>query len=437
MYAYLLNYLADTECLRHLSPQRVRQIQIRRARRMIEYAREHSPFYRDVYRQAGVLDRPIHTAEDIRALPIVDKYMMREQGLDRVLTADKNAPGITFDMTSGSTGEPFPVYIRPHVNFTSHLRVYHAMWRRGYYPHQRLVCPWRYRADEVLDVEKHTILKTVQRRLGLFRRDIIPIFQDAETIVDLVRERRPHVLFSTRSILELMARNLNARKERWHVPLIVSIAETMLPEQRALLGEAFGGRVLDIYGCIEAPTMGSSVDDRGFEVFSNLVYFEYDNVSEEKGELTGELLITNLLNDVMPFIRYRIRDRGRIIAKNDAELSKFIGPVVGRDDDVIVLPNGFRFAYHHSYQMLFTFAECRQYRFVQTPDGAVHLWLVPTDDSEEGRATARQKVLAIWHDKFPDLPLDVVFKSSLPIGRTGKHRAIEKLTDWRDFEPRG
>ena len=427
MYLHLLNYWPDLIRLRHLPPERVRRIQIQRVRRMVEHARVHSPFYRQLYDKAGVSNLEIRTAEDIRALPTVDKQMMREFGVENVLTVDKNAPGISCDMTSGSSGEPFPVYVRRDANFTSHLRVFYTLFRGGYRPHQRFLMVWRYEPDRVFEIERQTLLGSVQKHLGLFRRDILSIYQPPEVLVEAIRRGQPHVLYAVRSVVELMAHALRRKGEKLSVPLILTTAETLLPEHRELFSEVFGSRVINIYGCCEAPTIGVGISNEGFELFPNVVYLEYDNVVDEGGQSTGEIVITNLLNHTMPFIRYRLRDRGRIIDQSEAGLSKFMGPVVGRDDDMIVLPNGFRFAYHHSYHLLYTFTECKQYRFVQTPDGAVHLWLVPTDDSEEGRARARQKVLAIWHDKFPDLPLDVVFKPSLPLGRTGKHRAIERL----------
>jgi phenylacetate-coenzyme A ligase PaaK-like adenylate-forming protein len=187
---------------------------------------------------------------------------------------------------------------------------------------------------------------------------------------------------------------------------------------------------MNLYGCMEAPTMAFALDDNQFEVFSNLVFFEYENVSYENNRRSGDIVITNLLNYAMPIIRYRLRDRGRIIGEDDAAAVRFIGPLLGREDDIITLTNGQRFVYHHSYQMFASFAECRQYRFVQLPDGSMRLWLVPTNDTEKGREAARRKALQIWRDKFPDVALEIEFKNSLPLGRTGKHRVIERLEDW-------
>ena len=430
MYVSLLKYWMDLVRLQRMPPEKARAEQVRRLRRLFEFARERSPFYHDLYTKAGVMDLTLRTMDDVRRLPVVDKRMMIECGLDRVLTVDRNSPTLACDMTSGSTGEQFPVYVTPQVNFTSHLRVYSALSRMGYRPYHRLMMIWRYDATKQLDIEKRTLLGSVQKHLGLFRREIVSIFEAPETLIEAVRHSRPHLVFATRAVLELMARHLQVRGAVLPIPFVVSGAETMLPEHRRLFEEVFQARVMNLYGCAEAPTMAFALDDNHFEVFSNLVYYEYENVGYEGDQRSGDIVITNLLNYAMPIIRYCLRDRGRIISDDDTGAARFIGPLLGREDDVITLANGYRFVFHHSYQMFASFTECRQYRFVQLPDGSMRLWLVPSNDTEEGREAARRKALQIWRDKFPDVALEIEFKNSLPLGRTGKHRVIERLEDW-------
>ena len=67
--------------------------------RIFQYAKTHFPFYRDLYRQAGVSDLTIRKVEDINRLPVITKAMIRER-----LSEFTGAYRLN---TGGTTGTPF------------------------------------------------------------------------------------------------------------------------------------------------------------------------------------------------------------------------------------------------------------------------------------------------------------------------------------------
>ena len=54
------------------------EIQTRLLRDLVDRAVRNSPFYRDLYRKAGVTPGDIQTLADVRHLPFVDKHVLQE-----------------------------------------------------------------------------------------------------------------------------------------------------------------------------------------------------------------------------------------------------------------------------------------------------------------------------------------------------------------------
>jgi phenylacetate-CoA ligase len=426
MYPYLLKYYADLLHLLQLPPEKARAVQLQRLRRLVEFARERSPFYRDLYAKAGVMDLTIRSMDDVRRLPIVDKRMMLTFGVDWVLTVPKDTPRLKREFTSGSTGEPFTVYVDRVISYSSHLRVFTGSCWHGYRPTQRIVTVWRYPADQVLEVERVSMLGRIQKTLRLFRRVIIPVQEDLDGIIVKLRTQPPDMLFSTCSMLELIARRMLQRGETVPVRLVMSGSETLLPSHHDLFKRVFQGTVTTLYGCIECPTMAIGDIANGLRVMTNTVFMELLGVKQTEDGPTGEILISNLINYDMPFIRYRLGDIVHAPRGGDAMLAKRIGCVQGRSDDVLMLPGGFPLAHHRAFMVASeVFDSVRQYKFVRTKDGRVILRIVPLAAAD--RESIRQRVSVRWQSLLPGEPPEIEFMEDLPFTPGGKFKAMEQL----------
>ena len=106
-----------------LSPAKLRALQQRRLRRLLHYAWEHSPYYREAFEKAGMTEKELDTVP-LSALPPLDKSDLLEhfnrlvtapdleQGklrrFDAMETADRRPFLGKYHLvhSSGSTGEP-------------------------------------------------------------------------------------------------------------------------------------------------------------------------------------------------------------------------------------------------------------------------------------------------------------------------------------------
>jgi phenylacetate-CoA ligase len=97
--------------LETLPHEKVRELQTKKFKRIFEWAYNNSPFYRRLYRNAGIEPGDIVTYEDIKKIPKTDKGMLREvQSNPPFPYGDMLAVPLSevtaFRQTSGTTGTP-------------------------------------------------------------------------------------------------------------------------------------------------------------------------------------------------------------------------------------------------------------------------------------------------------------------------------------------
>ena len=91
--------------------EKLLELQFMKFKKIFKFAYENSPFYKQLYREAGVEPEDIKTFEDIRKIPKVEKSMLREiQEREPFPYGDMLAVPLEevteFRQTSGTTGMP-------------------------------------------------------------------------------------------------------------------------------------------------------------------------------------------------------------------------------------------------------------------------------------------------------------------------------------------
>lgn len=95
------------------------------------------------------------------------------------------------------------------------------------------------------------------------------------------------------------------------VKKIFCTAECLFPYQRKILSDVFGGEVYNLYCTREHGCIGFECEKHnGFHIDTASVFIEIVPFEKSNSNDTGEIVVTDLLNYGMPFIRYRIGDMG-------------------------------------------------------------------------------------------------------------------------------
>src|SRR5207302_5972505 len=143
--------------------------------------------------------------------------------------------------------------------------------------------------------------------------DLLWVAPTDPRLIEKLNEFRPTALTAYTSVLDALA----LQKDRLHLApdlqQVVSNSEVLTDRSRATFREAFGVPVLDNYSMAECICFSNGCPtDPGAHVNADWVLLEVVNEAGRPvapGQTGHKILLTNLANDVMPFLRYEIGDR--------------------------------------------------------------------------------------------------------------------------------
>jgi len=206
----------------------------------------------------------------------------------------------------------------------------------------------------------------------------------------------------------------------------ITTGEPLYPHQRQAIENAFRGKVFDSYGAREVSLIGQECEmHNGYHINMECAFIEFVNDEHRQvapGEL-GDIIVTDLVNRGMPFIRYRINDKGTPIERTCAcgRGLEMFGSIVGRDGDVLrridggVVPPSTFLAYFMSEG-----PQVGKFQVIQ--DQIDHLLIKITDDplpDERHFSFYRKTIKELFGDS---VQVDFRIVKDIPNEKSGKYR---------------
>jgi phenylacetate-CoA ligase len=299
------------------TPEQVATIQQARLLALLAHAGTHVPYYRQVFRNAGLGDGgPGCVLESFQKLPLLDKATVRNS-FTALQSDDIGRRHCIENWSGGTTGEPLAFMQQPdevRVTGGAVLRWFYG-WH-GIRPGDREVRLWGsdrdlFRGKPPLKSSFSEAAKGL-KLLNTFRMNAGRI---PELVAELNEHRPALVRGYSSSLFEIAQYALSNGLLIVPPRVVISSAGTLYPAMRERIEAAFGCPVYNHYGTREMHNVAMECHARtGLHVsaFTHLV-----EVVDEQGNpcprgTEGELVITSLLNYAMPLIRYRIGDRGAL-----------------------------------------------------------------------------------------------------------------------------
>lgn len=391
-------------------------LQERRLRELVTYAKEHSPYYKELYREVG----PNFHLTD---LPPTDKKEMMARFdswcTDRAVTLDKvkrfmeNPDNIGRLMdgkclvftTSGSTGNPSVVLYDKSTNSVASalavLRSYarkedmKAFLKRGKKSAGLFAANGFYLGYGTM---RHQLLKMPFKKGQIMPLDVqAPI---EETVASL-NEFRPAMLGGYPTALSLLADEQTAGRLHISPVIVMTGGECLQEDVRGKLSDVFGGYVQTNYSCTEGGSVAHECRNRHFHINEEWVIVEpvdEENRPVPDGVQSAKLLLTNLSNYTQPLIRFEITDR--VIMHHEpcgcGEEAPWL-EIEGRTDDILTFDNGVRIPPLALYALLKELPGVRRFQMLQREGD--HLELRFLADDKKIAFTQSQAVLAEYLQK--------------------------------------
>ncbi len=426
----------DLEDSQWLSPAGMRELQERKLRRLVHHAYKHVPYYRDRMRAIGVGPEEIRTLDDLSKLPLLAKSDVRRHLYFDIMSDNHKKSEVLKIATSGSTGEPFVCYVdRAQLEFRWAATLRSQEWT-GYRFGDRTMRLWH----QTIGMSTTQVAREYADSF-LSRRRFIPAYEMSDaTLREFVRaieEYQPVFLDGYAESFNFLAGYIQrhgrlVKSGDWPKG-IMSSAQTLPEGSRKIIEEAFGCRVFDKYGSREFSGIayeceahaGHHVVGEGF-----IVEILKDGRPAKPGEI-GEVVITDLNNYCLPFIRYRIGDLAEAVDEGEpcpcGRGLPRIGKIEGRVQSIIIGADG-QYVPGTFFAHVFKDYDhaIRQFQIVQEQRGSVVLKVVK--GTRYSDATLGE-VTALLH-KFlgAEMKIDVQFADNIDMVRTGKRLAtVSKL----------
>ena len=342
----LLQRFSELSESQYFSADRVCEIQFKNLKKLLIHCYDKVPFYRRRFDIVGFDPLRMSDPSEIKRIPYLTKKDLQENKTMLIASNFRECELIP-DASGGSTGTPTSFYKDPRRNqLRGADRMRHDMWS-GWAPGEKYATLWG--AQREFDIQTPFRIRMSDRYLhrvfGFNAFDISEhkVLQCLEALAKI----RPSMIVAYANVAHLFA----GLVQRHGIDLsgigikgVISSAETLTPDMRGAIESAFQTKVLNRYGSREVGLVASECEaQEGLHISAEsvLVEIQKNGLDLSPGE-TGEIIVTDLWNYGMPFIRFQMGDLGVMGARlcSCGRGLPLLQEVTGRVSDFIVDARG-------------------------------------------------------------------------------------------------
>ena len=316
----------------------LRALQLDRLKWSIRHSYENVPPFRRKCEQSGITPEDLGVIEDLANFPFMTKQDLRDQYPFGLFAVPRERV-VRIHASSGTTGKPTVVGYTSRDIDTWALLVARSIYAAGG------------RAGDIVHIAYGYGLFTggIGAHYGAERLGctVIPVSGgQTERQVRLIHDFKPHIIMVTPSYMLNIAEEF-ARQglDSYGCSLKIGIfgAEPWTEAMRDQIEARMGLDALDIFGLSEV--MGPGVAQECIESKDGPVIWEDHFLPEIVDPVTGrvqpdgvdgELVLTSLTKEALPVIRYRTRDRTKLLPPTSRTMRR-LGRISGRTDDMLII----------------------------------------------------------------------------------------------------
>jgi len=428
----VLNYWKEYERSQYMNKCDIEKEQFRLIKILLQHAYDSCPFYRERFDNMGIMPNDVNNMNDYQKIPVLKKQDIQDNYL-KMKSNKYDEKDLVPNRTGGSTGSPLRFYHDRERTLTMQAATMrHFRWA-GYNIGDKLGIIWGNRQD----------IAGVKKIKGRIRDHLIgrSMILDSSSITEekmqyfanSLRKFRPKVIQAYANAMYIFAQYCKENSINDIRPYsILTSAEVLHQHERNLIEEVFSCKVFDYYGCREVSTIATECEKHtGMHINAESLYVEFINDMGNQvnvGE-PGKIIITDLLNYGMPFIRYQIEDIG-VLTDNQCQCGRglpMMEMVAGRTTDFIVTPNGTKVSGSAlTIYLIAAVPGIRQAQIIQDKKDHLIFNIVKKDEfNKDGLFILKEKVEEYFGK---EMNYDIKYVDNIPKEPSGKYRfSISKL----------
>jgi len=323
----------------------LRMEQLESLRGIVGRAVKHVPFYRNRHHEYSA--EGLATWSNFSKLPILEKESVRASPMSFINPEVLRRERIIVGKTSGTTGTPLEV----KITYSAFRQLWAAMERLRTWGQVS-------RFDRRISFTGKVFVPLKQESTGPFwrydlfgKRMLLSVYHLNESNLPLyikaIHAFSPKFIDGYPSAIGRLAQF--CLDHSYSIDSLVAAfptAETLTPAIRSTIESGLDVKVLNQYGSTEVASHIGECEHGNLHVSPEIGIIELLDLNGNKvspGEV-GYIVMTGLVNEAMPLIRYRIGDMAIAVDPNQTcECGRslpLIGSVLGRDDDLVVTRDG-------------------------------------------------------------------------------------------------
>ena len=408
----------------------LRHHQVDSLRSLIYYAEQSTPYYTKLIKSIYLDNLYEHINDeniDLSFIPPLEKEHIRNH-LDELCSTRYKPRDRILNATGGSTGTPLNFYQSRHYWNCRNLSVYYFdRWAGWDFGEPQLII-W----GSLAEIDRG---RNIKEKINRFWRNQYWLNgynlteSEMSKTFNMMRHIKPTTILSYPSSLYQFSKFLNENNllPDWDIHGIISSAEMLHPHYRTLAESVFNTKVYNRYGGREVGLIAMECDEGRMHINCGDLYLEID--SPDPYNQPGDILITQFNNFIMPFIRYRIGDIGRLsdeMCPCGNELP-IIAELLGRSTATFKTKDGKLIHGGYFTQKFYNLKGVKQFQLIQETLDRCSLKLVKDEDWNEDERSYIERVIK---DRLgSDVSLSMEFVDEIPLPKSGKREfTISRVT---------
>lgn len=327
VYKYYKEYL-ETQWY---NSAQIKEYQIRKLKSLLTHCYINVPYYSRIMRNSNLNPEKIDSLNVLDNFPILTKEIIQENYEDIIPINIKHIRGVKTGQTGGTTGNI--LFNKNDSNTRSSVWGSYKRYEdwMGLKPNDKILILMGGHVLHDSFIEK-------------FRKGLINLIENStnfdiynttdtniEEVINTLKNGKFAHIRSYPQYLFSLSKKLKEQGLKFNIKAISTTAESVMPHHREIFKNVFNSEVFDQYGCGEIGGIAYECDHHnGLHITEERVYVELNNQQE--------LIITDLDNYSMPFIKYWNADQAIMSSNlcNCGRQLKLIKQILGRTCDYVI-----------------------------------------------------------------------------------------------------
>jgi phenylacetate-CoA ligase len=280
--------------------------------KLLIHAYTNNKYYRKIFDGIDIINNGSVDLKKFTEIPLLTKDIIK-QNRENLISNDLKHRRYYKNTSGGSTGEPLQFF--QDLNYSKWGGAVNNYWYSemldvDYYDVKKVFLWGSDKARTQGSSIKERTKNWLSKSLLLNSYKMSP--KNVQDYIDVLNRYKPSLIRGYASSLHALSLGLKNNSLKYNPKYVISSAETLTSNMRKTMEVNYGTQILNFYGSRETNNIAGEC------VMGLMHLFEFHNIVEvidnngntvEEGE-EGAIVVTNLHNYSMPFIRYEIGDMG-------------------------------------------------------------------------------------------------------------------------------